>query len=232
MDDDVEYSFRGVIARICGLDWTRLSPDEMTRVAWAYYYFSVQFRENLGIARALYPDDAKLKQLEDEECNTSNLSPWPGVADPDEAMNHDEFMRRTLLLSSIREAERAKLDAMGQAYLSAVRAIDRRARAVSIASYEDGGLEWVFRAFLRAEHWDTPLLRAFEHFLTKHIAFDGDPEQGHGALSRHITVDDRILPLWAAFEELILEAVPSLAAARHGAGATTGAAAGRVAVAV
>jgi hypothetical protein len=51
-------------------------------------------RENLEIARRLYPNDTKLQQLEREECNTDNLSHWPGVASAAEKMNHDEFMRR------------------------------------------------------------------------------------------------------------------------------------------
>lgn len=83
-----------------------MSSADLTSVAWAYYFFSVQFRENLEIARTLYPADRLLRQLAQEECNTDNLSPWPRVANTGEKLNHDEFMKRLLRLSPInREAQ-------------------------------------------------------------------------------------------------------------------------------
>lgn len=202
--------YERVIDDLCGLNWSGLTEGDLTKVTWAYYYFSIQFRENLENARELFPDDPKLRQLEQEECNTDNLSPWPGVAETGERMNHDEFMARLLKLSPIDAEDKTSLETFGQAYLAAVRETPRMAKALSIASYEDGGLEKVFRAFLTARHWDTPLLQAFKHFLTEHIRFDSTPEQGHGALSRHITPDDRILPLWSAFHQLLVQAAPDL----------------------
>ncbi len=190
--------YGNTIDEICGLNWTGLDSGGLIKVAWAYYYFSVQFRENLTTARRLHPQDPMLEQLEQEECDTSNLSPWPGVADAGERMNHDEFMRRLLRLSPIAEAERLALEGIGQAYLDTTRGLSPETGALSIASYEDGGLEKVFGAMLTARHWDGPLLQAFRHFLAEHIRFDSNPEQGHGALSRHLKPDDRILPLWAA----------------------------------
>jgi hypothetical protein len=83
-------------------------------------------------------------------------------------------------------------------------------RGASIASYEDGGLERVFGAILRADSWDGPVLQGFKHFLTEHIRFDSDAERGHGALSRHLGLDDKILPLWRAFEYLLTESAPNL----------------------
>ena len=204
--------FAVVVDRVCGFSWGDLTRDELAGTAHAYYYFSIQFRENLEIARKLYPDDRKLIQLEAEECNTDNLSPWPGVASIGEKLNHDEFMRRLLLLSSIDDYKAAIIDEAGESYLSQVRAMDSETRALSIASYEDGGLERVFRAFLKCRAWDGPLLQAFRHFVTEHIRFDSDPEQGHGALSRHLVPDDRILPLWTAFEHHLVSSVPKLAA--------------------
>jgi hypothetical protein len=68
----------------------------------------------------------------------------------------------------------------------------------------------VFRAFLQARHWDGPLLQAFRHFLTEHIRFDSDPGQGHGALCRHLTPNDSVLPLWTAFRDILVEAAPGL----------------------
>ena len=157
-----------------------------------------------------YPDDALLLQLDHGERDTDNLSPWPGVAAAGERMNHDEFMRRTITLTSIPESGRRRLEAIGQSYLAELRAMDRMSRATSIASYEDGGLEKVFGAIVTARHWDGALLEAFKHFLIEHIRFDSDPEQGHGALCRHLTPDDRILPFWAAFKKMLVEAAPGL----------------------
>jgi len=207
-----EFSYEGVVDDICALNWVDIAPACLINVAWAYYYFSVQFRENLEIASGLYPDDVRLRKLDLDERDTDNLSPWPGVAAVGERMNHDEFMRRTLELTTITKSRRRGLEAIGQSYLARVRAMDNISRALSIASYEDGGLEKVFCAILKAQHWDNPLLRAFKHFLTEHIRFDSDPERGHGALCRHLTPNEQVLPLWTEFRQLLVGAAPELAA--------------------
>ena len=127
-------------------------------------------------------------------------------------MNHDEFMRRALHLSLLPPEAMDAANTAGLAYLQKSRTYDPEARARSIASYEDGGLEATFRAMLTAPVWDTPALQAFRHFLIEHIRFDNDPDQGHGALSRHLQPDDRVLPLWEDFRDLLLCAVPRLSA--------------------
>ena len=99
-------SYEQVIDEICNLNWAKLNEEDLIRVAWAYYHFSVQFRECLEIAREMYPEDERLLQLDHGERNTDNLSPWPGVAAVGEKMNHDEFMRRTLELAKIPEIGR------------------------------------------------------------------------------------------------------------------------------
>ena len=149
----------------------------------------------------------KLRQLRKEECDTDNLSPWPGVAASAERMNHDEFMRRSLKLSPIAGRRRSALDQAGQSYLKKIRALGCGTRAMSIASYENTGLERVFRSFLLAPDWNDPSLPAFRWFLLQHIRFDSDFERGHGALSRHLVPDDRILPVWTAFKQLLASAV-------------------------
>jgi hypothetical protein len=190
--------------------WDELDSDEVMRVAKAYYYFSIQFRENLEIACALHPGDPKLAELWTGECDTDNLSPWPGVAAAGERMNHDEFMRRLLEFHPVGHDDR--LTEAGLAYLETTRGVDGVARAASIASYEDGGLSRVFGAMLRAPHWYGRGQRAFRFFLEEHIRFDSEDGAGHGSLSRHLPVDDRILPLWTAFRDLLAIAVPKLMA--------------------
>ncbi len=208
-------SYKSVIRQICDLRWKDISRDDLISVAWAYYYFSIQFRENMEIALILYPDDELLKELDEGERNTDNLSPWPGVAAPGEKMDHEEFMRRTLTLTAIPKERRQVLEALGRSYLAAVHATDKETRALSLPSYEDGGLEAVFRSILQAKNWDGELLGAFKHFLKGHVHLDSDPEDGHGALCRHLVPDDRILPLWVAFYEILVQAAPALA---HSAG--------------
>jgi hypothetical protein len=210
-ESTVGFEYGLVIKDICELKWDRLDRENLINVAWVYYYFSIQFRQNLEIARKLYPDDERLLDLDHGERDTDNLSPWPGVALPGEKMNHDEFMRRTLTLTPIVEGKRRGLEALGQAYLAEVGKFDQMSKALSIASYEDGGLENVFRSILNAPHWDGALLQAFKHFLAEHIRFDSDPELGHGALCRHLTPDDRVLPLWVAFKQMLVKAAPTLA---------------------
>jgi hypothetical protein len=207
-----DLTYEQVIREVCNLNWVNLTDEDVIRVAWAYYHFSVQFRECLEIAREMYPDDERLLQLDHGERNTDNLSPWPGVAQSGEKMNHDEFMRRTLELAKIPEIGRIVLSDIGHKYLKTVRAIDPKVRALALATYEDGGLERVFRAILTAPNWNGPLQQAFKHFLAEHIRFDSDPDQGHGALCRHLTPDDRVLPLWAEFKHMLVEAAPNLKA--------------------
>jgi hypothetical protein len=204
--------YQRVVDEICSMNWATLNEEDLIRLAWAYYYFSVQFRGCLEIAREMYPDDERLLQLDHGERDTDNLSPWPGVAAAGEKMNHDEFMRRTLELTKIPEIGRIVLSDIGNRYLRKVHGIDRTSRALALASYEDGGLERVFRAFLTARDWNGRLQQAFRHFLTEHIRFDSDPDQGHGALCRHLTPDNRVLPLWVEFKDMLIEAVPRLTA--------------------
>ena len=205
-----KFAFEKAIDDICDLNWMGLTQDDLIGVAWVYYFFSVQFRECLEASRRLYPDDERLLELDHGERNTDNLSPWPGVAAAGEKLNHDEFMRRTLELTTIPESRRQELQRVGETYLAETRSMDATVKALALASYEDGGLERVFRAILTANHWTGPLLEAFWHFLAEHIRFDSDPNQGHGALCRHLQPNDRVLPLWVAFKEMLLLAAPTL----------------------
>lgn len=200
--------YQSVIDSIDQMNWEGLTSNDIMRVAKAYYYFSVQFRENLETACALYPSD-KLLDLWYDECATPNLSPWPMVAERDERMDHDEFMRRLLQLHAIGSDE--ALTRAGEAYLTKVRKIDDRVRAASIASYEDGGLYTVFTAMLRCRNWEGRGQRAFRFFLRAHVGFDSG-EGGHGSLCNHLAVDDSILPLWMAFRDLLVYACPRLTA--------------------
>jgi hypothetical protein len=202
-------AYERVVAEIGALDWEGRSEQEMVTAAWAYYYFSIQFRENLEIACEMYPEDPDLAKLKREECNSDNVSPFAGVAAAGERMDHDEFMRRLLLLRPIDAATQARFAEMGECYLREVREMDPMARALSISSYEDGGLQAVFTAILRAPEYDNPLLAAFRFFLREHIKFDSDPE-GHGMLSRRLVPDESIVPVWTAFKALFVDFTPGL----------------------
>jgi hypothetical protein len=202
--------YKCVIREIGNFAWAGLNADELYAVATAYYYFSVQFRENLIVALSIFPGDEKLIRLKQEECDTANLSPWPGVAASGERMDHDEFMRRALRLSSCQPNAAKEAEVAGVAYLKKCRNYDLEARALSIASYEDGGLEATFRAILSAPVWEGAALDAFRHFLVQHIEFDSDPDEGHGALSRHLQPNDRVLPMWEDFRDLLVRSAPRL----------------------
>ena len=213
---DEFFAYRAVIGEIQDFAWQDLTDSGFADAAWAYYYFSIQFRENLLVARNLFPTDERLIELAKGECDTGNLSPWPGVAAAGERMNHDEFMRRTLKLSAISGRKRPRFEAMGEGYLTAVRATDPMVRAMSLSSYEDGGLERVFRAMLRAAPSGDPGTAAFRHFLAEHVRFDSGDDGGHGALIRHLAADDRILPLWTMFRDLLVDFVPVLSRRAQG----------------
>jgi hypothetical protein len=203
------FVFESVINQICRMPWEKISNHEVFKIAKAYYYFSVQFRENLAIACLLYPRDENLRRLHKEECHTDNLSPFPGITAVGEKINHDEFIGRLLRLQP--SQQECPLEMAGMSYLRQIRQIDDSIRAASIASYEDGGLSNVFSAILRAPHWQGAGQQAFRFFLEEHIRFDSDADGGHGALSRHLKRDDDILPLWTAFKELLITAAPVLA---------------------
>ena len=89
------FAYNKVIDKICALNWEGLTRNDLMGVAWAYYYFSVQFRENLEIACKMYPEDLKLRQLEQGECHTDNLSPWPGVATASNGPKRTSLSSRT-----------------------------------------------------------------------------------------------------------------------------------------
>ena len=199
------------IATIVNRDWRNLSEAEMISATWAYYFFSVQFRENLEIAADFFPEDNNLRKLLGEESNTDNLSPYPGIAAPGERLDHDEFMRRALDLAPVTPAQRHDYEQAGALYLARVRDIEPITRALSISSYEDGGLEQLFTAMLTAPDHDHPTLRAFRYFMVQHIAFDSDPEQGHGQLSRQLPPSEDVVDLWIAFQDILLELTPRLA---------------------
>lgn len=201
-------SYLSIVDDICWLPWEKIDSGEILRVAHAYYYFSIQFRENLEIALQLYPNDSNLQQLYLEECDTDNLSPWPKIAHAGEKLNHDEFMRRLLALQPVADTDR--ITAAGLQYLEFTRQFDARSRALSIVSYEDGGLSRIFGAILRATDWSGEAQQAFRHFLEKHLQFDSDPDEGHGALCRHFAPDNRVAPLWQAFKDILLAVVPTL----------------------
>jgi hypothetical protein len=201
--------YHAVIDEIGDLNWSALSREELMSACCAYYYFSVQFVEAVDIACDLYPSDRMLVELREGECDTDNLSPYPGIAEPGEKMNHDEFMRRVVEMSTLDPRTRARVESLGRAYLAEVHGMDALTRAMSLSSYEDGGLEKVFRAMLLAPDWDEPSLGAFRHFLVEHIRLDSGE---HGGLCRHLVADDRILPLWNAFRDILVVAVPRLAA--------------------
>ncbi|HTR11806.1 MAG TPA: hypothetical protein VMI72_00785 [Roseiarcus sp.] len=198
-----------VIDEIEDLNWPELTREELMAACAAYYYFSVQFVQAVAIACELYPSDPKLIELRQGECDTDNLSPYPGIAEPGEKMNHDEFMRRTVAMSSLDPDERNRIESLGRAYLAEVNQYDAVTRAMSLSSYEDGGLEKVFGAMLTAKDWNEPSLGAFRHFLVEHIKLDSGE---HGGLCRHLVADDRILPLWEAFRNILVRAAPRLAA--------------------
>jgi hypothetical protein len=48
--------------------------------------------------------------------------------------------------------------------------MDKMTRALSLASYEDGGLESVFKAILKARRWDGALSGAFLRGILSSIA--------------------------------------------------------------
>ena len=204
------FKYVDVVNQIANLNWTGLTPADLAAVSEAYYFFSVHFCETVEIALIRFPTDPKLIELKDGECNTANLSPYPGIADDGERMDHAEFIRRANLLSILGLDEKERIAKLGTAYLATIRAIDPDIRVNSLPGYEDGGLETVFRAALKDPEWDGPALQAFHHFLTGHVALDSDPDHGHGSLCRHLVADDRILPLWTAFRDLLTGAAPRL----------------------
>ena len=46
-----EFVYQEVIDDICDFNWNGLTQEDLIDVAWAYYHFSVQFREKFEIAR-------------------------------------------------------------------------------------------------------------------------------------------------------------------------------------
>jgi hypothetical protein len=51
--DEMTSGYKPVIEEICALNWAALDYSQLSAAAWAYYFFSVQFRENLQIALSM-----------------------------------------------------------------------------------------------------------------------------------------------------------------------------------
>jgi hypothetical protein len=211
MNVHIPNRYQKVIDEIGSFNWPGLERNELLRACRAYYYFSRQFVEAVHIACELFPSDQNLIALREGECDTDNLSPYPGVAEKGEKMNHDEFMRRVVESASLDQPARERVDNLGREYLAEVSRMDPLTRAMALSSYEDGGLEAVFRAILKAPDWNERSLGAFKHFLVEHIKLDSG-DGSHGSLCRHLVADDRIVPLWEAFRNLLCGAAPSLCA--------------------
>src|SRR5208337_1014803 len=209
MNIQISNRYHRIIDEIDQFNWQGLDREELMMACRAYYYFSRQFVDAVHIACDLFPSDQKLIELREGECDTDNLSPYPGIAEKGERMNHDEFMRRIVEAASLDQATRDGVDKLGREYLAEVSRMDPLTRAMSLSSYKDGGLETVFRAMLTAPDWNEPSLGAFKHFLVEHIKLDSGE---HGSLCRHLVADDRILPLWRAFRNLLSGAAPRLCA--------------------
>ena len=117
----LERRYLHILDEICSYRWEAINQDELTAVAHAYYFFSVQFRENLLVACDLFPGDERLILLRDGECDTDNLSPYPGIAASGERMNHDEFMRRLVVQAATSNQDLAALETIGNCYLADAR---------------------------------------------------------------------------------------------------------------
>jgi hypothetical protein len=209
MNVHITNRYLKIIDEIGNLNWQGLERHELMMACRAYYYFSRQFVDAVHIACDLYPSDRNLISLREGECETDNLSPYPGIAEKGEKMNHDEFMKRVVDSASLDQLARERVDSFGHEYLAEVSRMDPLTRAMALSSYEDGGLEAVFHAILTAPDWNEPSLGAFKHFLVEHIKLDSG-EGSHGSLCRHLVADDRILPLWIGFRDLLIRAAPSL----------------------
>src|SRR5579883_2161131 len=61
-DEEKQSHYNDVIKSISNLNWTHLNGHQLAKVAWIYYFFSTQFRENLEVARSLYPEDESLEE--------------------------------------------------------------------------------------------------------------------------------------------------------------------------
>ena len=100
-------------------------------------------------------------------------------------MNHNEFMRRALTLLPRAASRASAFEGVGQRYLAATRSQPVSARIAGPAN---------------------AVLLAFRHFMQEYVRFDCGSETSHGALCRHIKVDDRVLPLWGSFRDQFVEA--------------------------
>src|ERR1700677_1808651 len=96
MNVQIINRYQRVIDEIGNFNWRGLERHELMMACRAYYYFSRQFVDAVHIACDLYPSDQNLISLREGECDTDNLSPYPGIVAKGEKVNHNEFMRRVL----------------------------------------------------------------------------------------------------------------------------------------
>ncbi len=199
------------VCEIAAMNWVALSPDERVDVAWTTYFFSVQCRESLNAALQVHPDHEGLKHYAQAVCQTTNLSPWTGVASPGEAMHHDEFLRRVLTREPVCQERRARLQRLGAAYLVTTRGLNAPVKAMGVLSYLTGGLDAVYRTIQSTAQGEGELMRGFRYFLTEHVRLvHASQAELPSASSAGSNDGDSAGLMWTAFRDLLLQTVPSL----------------------
>lgn len=186
------FAYKSVVRRIRLLNWENLNGEELQMVMYLSWVAAVEFAEALRLAQALYPEHHGLQQMAHGELKTKNLQ----LDDFTAAGDHHEFLRHFLLKHGIIEMLEPRLGPHAAVYLDACRALRPEIRAMTVFSREEE-LSGIFVGMLDAKDWSAPGLDAFNHYLSRHIAFDSS-QGGHHDLISNFEVDENVLPFYEA----------------------------------
>lgn len=184
------FEYKKTVEQIKNLRWENLDQNELGQLMHLSYAAAREFAESLRIALELYPEDNELQKMAAGELNTTNLSfeDYTGPGDHADYLAH--FLKSTEVDLSSAAAEHA------QQYVTDCKELDKNVRALSIFSREHE-LSGIFERILEAEGWDTPELKAFHFYLSRHIAIDSGAG-GHSELTDKFEINDDVNDFYKA----------------------------------
>ena len=126
-------------------------------------------------------------------------------------MGHDHFLKRIIDKQPITDDKKQFLSELGNTYLTQLSEMSDELKSMCLVSSEDGGSKAIYQQMIKSpeECWTSPTMKAFKHFLNKHIAFDSNEGDscGHGALVRKLGINDDVTPMLKMFADCLEKAI-------------------------
>ena len=175
-----------VVQQIVSLPWQSLDEKGMLSLMVCSAYSATEFAESLRIAIKLNPKHKPLAEMAKGELKTDNIS----FGDYHDKGDHSQFLWHFIEKEKVRGIVSPKIFHAGEKYLVEVRKLPNALRAMSIFSREKEMMR-IFMKILERKKWNHPALRAYQHYLQRHIELDSQVG-GHRDLTAEFPVTDEV----------------------------------------